>query len=423
MASSKQRKQALDAFIKEFEFEGKEIAENMRNNSLSVDALLRLSEQRVIKYSQILTTNIIQQDQFVDAVRIVCNRTLNSQHFQSYFNSYYTIHTNDDQNTSMIPGSFSDLALPPPFPTKQEPDPNHNHHCYTSTHDTQYHSTDIRFDPLLPVTDPHCKSPKSKYLESKFHGIATNEAEEEDAQEDEVEEEQQMDAPMSDETTAKQSDMILDDDVKECPSQSTLNDDDSSSDTADAWNVEKIIFGIKFTGNGPTTFYKWMCTADVGHLKYHIDEKMSKWSTRLRQLYNGQCIMYMVKSNGEIVCLIIFDESKYSNCMDLCIVATWESYDVIQCALEEVMPKVWLERTDINAINCYFMEKDENTKKVIQHLGFESKRKETRMYRNRDIGPQGVRENDELMKQINPKGERRFGVVYEGWVLWKPKHV
>ena len=442
----KTKQQEREEFIIENELEGFQIAEEIRKQKLCISHLKSMSEMEIREIASSLTDNKVQFYKFLYAIK-----TMQKPLDQFKLNTPNT--PNDHQlnqlsnhNVTFPSQAFyfhhpsTPFSYPPPHSIPHNPIINHSYlpihsvnYQFNGRHDPMISDNHIHIDPNTPQ-----QSVAPQPLSSTFADPNTNTNTNTNSAQNQIQPrsfsnndnsnanvinnstesaDDSIVIPMDQDEVIQQNEAII---RPQAPPLPPPPQRESLAMSNVDWIVEKVIYGNR----GKTDmFYKQICNETI-FLKYRLDESVRRWDERRRKFADSQCLGFVVKNklnHNEIFGLLIFEPNKiYKDIMDITIIADWKYYDLMgNVLLNDVLMRVFKEKSNIVGIAASISEKDEYTRNVLKNIGFEFENKKKVIFNERDIGPLGVKNDSNLMKEINPNGQSKFDVVYESWVKMK----
>ena len=135
----------------------------------------------------------------------------------------------------------------------------------------------------------------------------------------------------------------------------------------------------------------------------------------------------MILSNYARIKAYSFFDQESRDTLNMINITGFKYYNLMETAIPELLKKVHKEKgARIKCINCRVNERNELTKKLLKNLEFEKGDKvETKTYIRRHIGPRGVRNSEEMLREFervynwnSDDNKATFAVKYEIWTYW-----
>ena len=225
--------------------------------------------------------------------------------------------------------------------------------------------------------------------------------------------------------------MDIDEDEAEDNSHQNQDRDDSIMSTTststinDKYKVEKLRFiSCNPKKQKPCKYYKYL--VESTYFKYQLEEYPARYVHRRERISNGVSEGYCVREKDDkesrILGLAYYDpHESYTDVMDVEILTEGDKYeDAIQYLLRQTMSEIF-EYFKVEYIQCYVAKNDNSRDRMLQILGFGVNKDKPKIYHYKvnKIQLKAIRENEEMMKELNPKGTRKFSMEKYEYVLPK----
>ena len=243
--------------------------------------------------------------------------------------------------------------------------------------------------------------------------------EEMDIDEDEAEDNSHQNQDSDDENEneeEKQETEDRDDSIMSTTSTSTIND---------KYKVEKLRFvSCNPKKQKPCKYYKYL--VESTYFKYQLEEYPERYVHRRERISNGVSEGYCVREKDDkesrILGLAYYDpHESYTDVMDVEILTEGDKYeDAIQYLLRQTMSEIF-KCFKVGYIQCYVAKSDDSRGRMLQKLGFGVNEDKSWMYHYKvnKIELKAIRDNEEIMKEVNPKGTRKFTMKKYEYILPK----